>query len=399
GGMKKIILGFLLLCPGAAQAAEPAGAAPGPSGSAAELQTIVVKPGDTLWSISNTYLKDPKKWNVILKYNRLPSSDPSIALPGMALRVPTTLLKEEFRAAKLVYSLNEVLFRRTGVTDWQGVNTKMDLFKNDTLRTMAAARADVKFYTGEILNLFPNSIAVLRPPGKKNFDVELLAGELRSVKSRVITASARITPKTKDTEFGAKLKDDLTTLVQVTRGKVDVEAQGKTVEVLEGFASEIKMDMPPSQPVKLPPLPQFEQGSATTLTASGKAQFNNDGGIVSLANLKPMGKTAGPAVNLPKGELPKDIPAADISGKGIDTSEIVKMLSVGNPVQSYHLQVSKDQAFTTTVLNKEYDAFDKIDLNELLPPGNYFMRIALVDLLGFEGKFSAPRPLKVGGGQ
>lgn len=391
--MKIVIISLLMLLrSGSAYAAKP-------SGSAAELQTIVVKPGDTLWSISNTYLKDPKKWNVILKYNRLPSSDPSIALPGMPLRVPTTLLKEEYRAAKLVYSLNEVLFRRTGVTDWQGVNMKMDLFKNDTLRTMADARADVKFYTGEILNLFPNSIAVLRPPGKKNFDVELLAGELRGVRSRVITASARITPKTRDTEFGAKLKDDLTTLVQVTKGKVDVEAQGKTVEVSEGFASEVKMDMPPSQPVKLPPLPQFDQGSATALTASGKAQFNSDGGVVSIANMKPMGKTGGPAANLPKGGLPKEMPKADLNDKNIDTAEIVKMLSVGNPIQSYHLQVSKDQTFTTTVLNKEYDAFDKIDINDLLPPGNYFMRIALVDLLGFEGKFSAPRPLKVGGGR
>jgi len=382
--MRKFIIGFLLLL------------RPGAAGAAEELQTIVVKPGDTLWSISNTYLKDPKKWNVILKYNRLPSSDPSIALPGMPLRVPTTLLKEEYRAAKLVYSLNEVLFRRTGVTDWQGVNMKMELFKNDTLRTMAEARADVKFYTGEILNLFPNSIAVLRPPGKKNVDVELLAGELRSVKSRVITASARITPKTKDTEFGAKLKDDLTTLVQVTKGKVDVEAQGKTVEVLEGFASEVKMDMAPSQPVKMPELPQFEHGTVTALSTSAGPQLRTDGGVISLANMKTSSK---PTANLPKADLPKNIPAADIDGKGIDTTEIVKMLSVGNPIQSYHLQVSKDQSFTTTVLNKEYDAFDKIDLNELLPPGNYYMRIALVDLLGFEGKFSAPRPLKVGGGQ
>jgi len=382
--MRKFIIGFLLLL------------RPGAAGAAEELQTIVVKPGDTLWSISNTYLKDPKKWNVILKYNRLPSSDPSIALPGMPLRVPTTLLKEEYRAAKLVYSLNEVLFRRTGVTDWQGVNMKMELFKNDTLRTMAEARADVKFYTGEILNLFPNSIAVLRPPGKKNVDVELLAGELRSVKSRVITASARITPKTRDTEFGAKLKDDLTTLVQVTKGKVDVEAQGKTVEVLEGFASEVKMDMAPSQPVKMPELPQFEHGTVTALSTSAGPQLRTDGGVISLANMKTSSK---PTANLPKADLPKNIPAADIDGKGIDTTEIVKMLSVGNPIQSYHLQVSKDQSFTTTVLNKEYDAFDKIDLNELLPPGNYYMRIALVDLLGFEGKFSAPRPLKVGGGQ
>jgi len=386
--MKKFLLGFLMfLRPGHSQAAE-------------ELQTIVVKPGDTLWSISNTYLKDPKKWNEILKYNRLPSGDPSIALPGMPLRVPVMLLKEQYRAAKLVYFLNEVLFRRTGASDWKGVGASMDLFKNDTLRTRADARADVKFYTGEILNLYPNSIAVLRPPGKKNVDVELLAGEMRGLRSRVITASAKITPMTKDTEFGAKLKDDLTTVVQVYKGRAGVEAQGKTVEVSAGFASEVKMDMPPSQPVKLPPLPQFEQGSATTLTASRGPQLTTTGGVISLSNMKPAGRPTGPAANLPKGELPKNMPdAGNINDKNIDTAEIVKMLSVGNPVQSYHLQVSKDQTFSTTILNKNYDAFDKIDLNEQLPPGDYFMRIALVDLLGFEGKFSAPRPLKIGGGR
>jgi len=37
-----------------------------------ELQNITVKPGDTLWSISNKYLQDPKKWDIILKYNNLP---------------------------------------------------------------------------------------------------------------------------------------------------------------------------------------------------------------------------------------------------------------------------------------------------------------------------------------
>jgi len=386
--MKKVLLGLLLLLgPGGARAAD-------------ELQTIVVKPGDTLWSISNTYLKDPKKWNEILKYNRLPSGDPSLALPGMSLRVPVNLIKVELRAAKLVYFLNDVLYRRTGSEDWPNVTMKMDLFKNDTLRTKADARADVKFYTGEILNLYPNSIAVLRPPGKKNVDVELMAGEMRGLRSRVITASAKITPMTKDTEFGAKLKDDLTTVVQVYKGKADVEAQGKTVHVSAGFASEIKMDMAPSEPVKLPPLQQFEKGSRTALTASAGPQFKSEGGVVSLSNMKPAGKLKGPDVKLPKGELPKEMPAVgNIDDKAIDTSEIVKMLAVGNPVQSYHMQVSKDQAFTAMVLNKNYDAFDKIDLNEVLPPGNYFMRIALVDLLGFEGKFSAPRPLKITGGR
>jgi hypothetical protein len=365
--------------------------------SAEELQTMVVRPGDTLWSISNTYLKDPTRWNEILKYNRLPSSDPSIALPGMELKVPVRLIKEQYRAAKLVYSLNEVLFRRTGVSDWQNVALKMDLFKNDTLRTRTDARADVRFYTGEILNLYPNSIAVLRPPGKKNTDVELLAGEMRGLRSRVVTASARITPKTKDTEFGARLKDDLTTLVQVYKGKADVEAQGKTVEVAAGFAAEVKMDMPPSDPVKLPAMPELEAAAQTSVASSAGTRLKTEGGVVSL-NMK-KGKT-GPeaAAALPKDkDLTKGIPeAGNVNDKNIDANEIVKMISVANPVQSYHLQVARDQNFTSLMLDKNYDAFASIDLNELLPPGNYYMRIALVDLLGFEGKFSASRQIAVG---
>ena len=380
--MKRLILGLLALL--------------GPSwaGAAEELQTIIVKPGDTLWSISNTYLKDPKRWNELLKHNRLPSSDPSIALPGMALKVPVSLLKEQYRAAKLIYFLNEVLLRPSGGADWKNVSASMDLFKADTLRTRAGASADVKFYTGEILNLYPNSIAVLRPPGDKDTDVRLMAGEMRGLRSRVVTASARITPKTKDTEFGAKIKDDLTTLVQVYKGKADVEAGGKTVEVPEGFASEVRMDMPPSNPVKLPKLPGFD-ASRTQLASGGKTpQLTASGGVVSLNMGKPVRQPAG-------GDLPKADPGGakvpDLNDKSLDAAEIVKLISVGNPVQSYHLQVSREQTFATTVLDKNYDSFEDINLNSLLPPGNYYMRVALIDLLGFEGKFSAPRPVKVDG--
>ena len=381
--MTKLLLGLLL-------------ALPVTRGSAAEqVQTIIVKPGDTLWSISNTYLKDPKRWNELLKYNRLPSSDPSIALPGMPLKVPVNLLKEEYRAAKVVYVLNEVLFRRSGLSDWKGVDPEMDLYKNDTVRTRVDARADVKFYTGEILNLYPNSIAVLRPPGDKDTDVRLMAGSMRGLRSRVVTASARITPKTRDTEFGAKINDDLTTVVQVYKGKANVEAHGKTVEVSEGFASEVKMDMPPSQPVKLPALPELDGTATAGFAAKNSTRLTTSGGVVSLNMGKPV-KAAQPAADLPK-DLGKGPGVPDANDKSIDASEIVKMISVGNAVQSYHLQVSKNREFSTLALDKSYDAFDEIDLNSKLPPGDYFMRLALIDLLGFEGKFSAPRQIKVGG--
>jgi hypothetical protein len=58
--------------------------------------------------------------------------------------------------------------------------------------------------------------------------------------------------------------------------------------------------------------------------------------------------------------------------------------------------VARDQSFTSLLLDKNYDAFDNIDLKSLLPPGDYYMRVSIVDLLGFEGKFSTPRRIAVG---
>jgi len=325
--MKSVLLGFLFfLHPGAARAAE-------------EMQAVVVQPGDTLWSISSIYLKDPKRWNEILKYNRLPASDPSLALPGMALKIPVSLLKERYRAAKLINFLNDVLFRRAGASDWQGVSMSMDLFNNDTLRTSMDSRADVKFYTGEILTLSPNTIAVLRPPGRMHADVEILAGELRRVRARVVTRSAAVMPKTADTEFSARLRDDLTTAVAVTRGAVEVESQGKKVQVPEGFGVEVRMDMPPSAPVRLARLPPLGAGAALT----GKA------------------------------------------------------IVAGGTVKGFRLQVSGDRDFAAKVLDRTYGTLEKIKLDELLPPGDYFVRAAPIDLLGFEGKFGAGRPVTVSG--
>ncbi|OGS10698.1 MAG: hypothetical protein A2285_02885 [Elusimicrobia bacterium RIFOXYA12_FULL_57_11] len=362
-----------------------------------EFQTVLVRPGDTLWSISNTYLKDPAKWNSILKYNKLPSSDPSIALPGTSLKVPINLIKEQYRAAKLVYYLNDVLFRRYGNSDWGGVSAKMDLFKSDTLRTRVDSRADVKFYTGELLSLYANSIAVLRPPGKRNVDVQLMAGEMRGVRSRVITASAKITPRTKDTEFGARIKEDLTTLVQVYKGKADVEAQGKTVEVSEGFATEVKLDLAPSAPVALPPLMEFDSQTHVKMAAGSASKLTMEGGVISLNIRKPARLNGAPVAMAGDKDLLRGAPApGNVNDKALGSDEMLNMISAANPVQGYHLQIARDQGFAAMVLNKTYDAFETIDINDSVAPGNYWMRVALVDLLGFEGKFNTPRPIQVG---
>jgi hypothetical protein len=341
-------------------------------------QNVVVRQGDTLWGIAKTYLKDPSKWDQILKYNRLPSSDPTVALPGMTLRVPISLIKESLRAAKLIYMINRVLFRRRETADWKGTTEGMELYRGDSIKTMDASKAKVRFLNADLLSLDPNSLAVIKPM-HEDYDVELKTGGLFVGRSRVVTASARITPKTSDTQYSARVKSDLSTLVEVYTGVAAVEGQGKVVDVKAGMASEVKLGLAPSVPTKIADLPDFEARAA---------EFNGQG-TTGLSRVK---LAAG--AQLPTGAGADDINnAGDAGGLRAD----VNTLSVGVPISGYRVEGARTRNFEKLVFDKVFDPDSKIDLtNENVPPGVYWFRIALIDLLGVEQTFSSPRLYSVG---
>ncbi len=272
----------------------------------------------------------------------------------------SALAAEALQAAKLVRFTNDVLFRRTGATDWGKASLQMDLYERDTVYTMACSRAIVRFHTGETLALAPNTLVVLRPPGKKSAEAEMLAGELHSRHSRIVTRGATILPKTADAEFSARLKEDLTTVVSVTRGIAEVEAQGRKVEVRKGFFTEVRPDMAPSLPAALTaPLKGVKPAAATVPVQA------------------PPLRDAKPPEFSEYDFLPRN--ALD----SVDSS------------QGYQLQVAKDRDFGAVLLDRTYGASEKPELKELLPPGDYFMRAAKIDLFGYKGKFSSPRPIKI----
>lgn len=355
-----------------------------------EFQDVKVAPGDTLWSIAEKYLRDPKKWPEILKYNNLPSSNSSMALPGMVLKVPVALLKEEYRAAKLKSYVNEVLLRKRNAVKWGGVSKNMDLYKNDALRTGINSSAEVTFYTGtgerlteKTLSVYPNSMTILKPP--KDVDIQLLSGSIRTKKATVITASARVTPKTRDTEYGAMIKDDLTTIVQVYKGKAQVDAGGESVIVPEGFASKVKFEQVPSAPVKLPPRPELAMANrpqkADWSVPAVKIKSNKVSLSVDRSKKKPSRKNVNVKIDLKSEEK--------------NTLNVKEVISIPNPVQAYHIQIARDSSFSGIVYDRQHDVFDEVNLNEVLPEGIYWMRISYIDLLGFEGEFNKPRKLVV----
>ena len=236
--------------------------------SAEVLQEITVKEGDTVWSIANTYLKDPKKWPEILKHNNLPVTDPTSALPGMKLKIPVLLIKEELRKATLVYLLNEVHARKKNEAGWKRAAKDMDLYNGDGLRTMEHARVHVNFYSGDLLKLDQNTLVILKPELKTE-EVNLLAGTVRADRVNLVTPTARVTPKTVDTVYKARLRNDQALIVQVEKGKTEVlELEtGKSVIVSEGYANITIPHRPPSVPVRVPKMPDFQ---VAEFTAAGE---------------------------------------------------------------------------------------------------------------------------------
>ena len=338
-------------------------------------QKVVVRPGDTLWGIARTYLKDPDKWNEILKYNTLPSQDPTVALPGMVLRVPVSLIKESLQAAYLVQKENTVYFRRRETADWKSAALHLDLYQGDSLRTLDNASARVKFLTGGLLAMNANSMAIIQPP-KADYDVDLERGSIFVGHARVVTASARIEPKTKDTQYMAKVGEDLSTIVEVYRGRAAVTAQGQTVNVNAGMTSVVPDGLAPNLPQKIADFSALQDQAAQL-------------GGVKVAGSFPSSLNAG--AHLGKQAL-KD------ASSGI--AQEVASLEIGVPISGYRVQASRSPAFDKLVFNKVFSQDEKFDPASVdLPPGVYWWRIALIDLLGSQEDFSEPKRYAIGVGE
>ncbi len=348
-------------------------AAPGAAQSDPDsFQVVVVKPGDTMWAIANKYLKDPSRWDELLKYNKLPTKDPTVALPGLSLRVPVRLIKVQLRAAHLVYSVNRVLFRRKETPAWKPGQLSMELFQGDTVRTLEESKARVKLLDKELLSLEPNSMAVIKPLDRDG-DIELKAGSVFAGRARVVTASALVTPRTKDTRYAASIEADLTTRVEVFKGAAGVEAQGSSVEVPAGMSTRVSPGLAPEVPRAIANLPDLETRAYEYASA-----VKVGGG--------PAPEPRGPAGLPPTPEADADSLRGDLQS-----------LRVGLPIAGYLVQAATDREFKNIVLDKKFDAEERLRPSEEgLKPGAYWWRIAVVDLLGTEGRFAEPRYYTVG---
>jgi hypothetical protein len=75
----------------------------------------------------------------------------------------------------------------------------------------------------------------------------------------------------------------------------------------------------------------------------------------------------------------------------------IELLHVGVPILGYHVQAARDREFQQPVFDRKYEADARFSpADAALPPGAYWWRGAIVDLLGTEQSFGEPRYYSVG---
>lgn len=352
-------LAVLLLVPCIAASAAPE-----------RFQDVAVKPGDTLWSIAHEWLDNPARWDEILKHNRLPTKDPTVALPGMVLRVPARLIKAPLRAARLTFFVNMVSRRARDSAAWKDAALGMQLYRGDTLRTHEDSRARVMLLDKELLGLEPNSMAVIKP--SDDSDLVLSRGSVFAGRARLVAGTAKVTPRSADTRYAATVEPNLTTRVEVFRGTATVSAAGGSVEVLAGMQTSVPPGLLPQPPREIRDLDLLEIRAyeyASSLTTGG--------------GFAPDPRPAPPARE-PEGDV--DAVRGDIS-----------VLRIGQPIKGYHVQASSDSDFRRIEFTRVYDEGERFvseDVN--LKPGVYWWRVAAIDLLGTEGHFHTPHYYSIG---
>lgn len=356
------------------------------------MQEITVNPGDTMWSIANRYLKDPQRWPEIVKYNKLATADPTLALPGTKIQIPVLLIKDEYRNAQLIRMMPEVRYKRRDESEWKLATIDMTLKYEDSLRTMKGGQANILFPTKEEIQIKENSYVVLKPE-KILQEVQIFQGDIRASRAKVIMPGGTVVrPRGMSSDYQAKVREDKSAVVFVYKGEVDVTAQGQTVRVREGFGTEVGVSKAPAEPQPLPTFKDFDPtelvNAGTAAAITGRAPAAATGaGVLPGAGPQPV-QTA-PAAGAPGVEGDAKVPEAS-PATAAPAGRSRSMVSE-NIMVNYQIQMAKTAKFETLVLEKTERIGQNFDIKKMdIPDGSYVMRIAFIDAFGVRGQWSAP---------
>lgn len=398
-----------------------------------------VRPGDTIWDLSQHYLNDPNKWPEVQRRNNV--TEAQAMQPGTQLSIPVEWLKHQPKPARIIESHGEVTLVRGGKT--QAATPAATVYSGDTVRSGPDGSATIEFADGSRLLLQTNSEVVMDSlgsfdaTGMADTSVRLKRGRVDNKvapqkpesRYRIITPAAVAAVRGTEFRVGADNGGDLMRN-EVLEGRIAVSGAGVTREVPVGYGTIAESGKPPAEPQPLPAAPDLSSLSkrgaengitfrwpAVTSAARYRAQLARDERFTSLLKDEVIPSNELTWSALPPADYTLRVRAINESGiEGFDgrhrftilaplaaprpiTPEDGAVMAPGKPfiawsqtlgANSYHLQLASDVQFGNglvdigSVVNNNYRPADD------LPAGTYYWRVASVTA-GVESSFSNAR--------
>ncbi|WP_459616267.1 FecR family protein [Bordetella sp. 2513F-2] len=315
-----------------------------PAGALGEDFIYVIRPGDTLIGVAETYTGDPSNWSRLGSVNQV--ADPQRLPIALNLRIPFSLIPEQPAAARIAHV--------QGAAEIDGAPARVGAAvpEGATLRTAADGFVTVELADGSAVTV-PGGSAVqierLRAfvHGGGLGDTILRVGE-GAVESQVAPSGQGVG------RFEIRTPVAVTG-VRGTRFRMQAGERGATSEVLEGS-------------VRLQP-GAASAGQPVTVASGHGAVVGADGGLIGLRPL------------LPAPELGQPV--------RIGGAWTVPFPAIPGAVR-YRIRVSTDADGTRPVSSREVDTPDQVQFSAT-GTGTFHVSIQGVDDAGLAGR-SATRP-------
>lgn len=399
---------------------------------------LLIKPGDTLIGLGNTYLQRANDWPKLRKYNQIP--DPKRLKPGSYIRIPVELLRRESVLAKVLRARGDARVRHADGSGDTPLAVGDTLREGDEIVTGSESNLTLSFVDNSRLLVLEHSIVVmdtLRTYGKSSVvdtRLRLQKGQVDTQVTPLTNPAARYQITTPALVLGVRgtsfrvVADEASGISrgEVLEGLVAANRENLAIDIPAGFGTLAAAGETPAPAHKLITAPDLS--TASTLLQRVPLRFNWEplegathyhaqvfaddtfeqlllGGIF----LQPGAKWA----DLPDGKYVLRVRSADSSGlEGLNATHVFTLKArpeppfLSTPAQadkvygdtvaftwskasqaaSYRFQLSAQEDFQQLLADGQ--GINALEQTQQLPPGKYYWRVASIRDGNDQGPFS-----------
>jgi len=268
-----------------------------------------IKSGDSLWVLCQKFKQQPTTcWGTLAEINTL--KNPNALTPQRTIKLPTSWLAEPSATASVIYVQGQVEYfafnKTTGTLNIvpQLLTTSTVISQGDRIVTLDNSNTMLLFADQTEMSIKPNS----------DLTLDLLTHNKQKslTKSRILLNKGRVTslvnPNKKQSEFMIKTPfavaavrgtqfrvsvGEETSSSEVLEGLIDVQAEGQSIDLAQGFGSIVEKGKAPGQPIKLLDAPILSDIKNIHTMEAAKVKWKNLVGaeVYEIDLLKKIGNT------------------------------------------------------------------------------------------------------------